>query len=55
MFFPHYANKTRPLGHTLIDGELVLDKDPASGAVSDGLQFHRRLFIDGRNVAASII
>lgn len=28
LYFPHYEDKTRPLGHTLLDGELVLDVDP---------------------------
>jgi mRNA guanylyltransferase len=44
MFFPHYANKTLPLGYTLIDGELILDKDPASGAVSFDLHGPSKLF-----------
>lgn len=34
LYFPHYADKSRALGHSIIDGELVLDKDPATGVVS---------------------
>lgn len=29
-FFPHYENPLRPLGNTIVDGELVLDVDPQS-------------------------
>ncbi|KAF8735139.1 hypothetical protein AX14_002646 [Amanita brunnescens Koide BX004] len=28
LFFPHHENPLRPLGNTLVDGELVLDVDP---------------------------
>ncbi|KIY63048.1 hypothetical protein CYLTODRAFT_438709 [Cylindrobasidium torrendii FP15055 ss-10] len=31
LFLPHYADMKRPLGNTIVDGELVNDKDPQTG------------------------
>ncbi len=33
IFFPHHENPHKPLGSTIIDGELVVDTDPKTGQV----------------------
>ncbi len=33
LFFPHHENPLRPLGNTIVDGELVLDVDPRTKKV----------------------
>ena len=33
LFFPHHENPMRPLGNTVVDGELVLDVDPQTKKV----------------------
>ena len=32
-YFPHYEDPRRPLRSTILDGELVLDRDPRNGRV----------------------
>jgi mRNA guanylyltransferase len=51
-FFPHYENPQRPLGNTIIDGELVLGVDPTTGRQTLRMLAFDCLVIDNQNVMA---
>ncbi|KAF8344169.1 mRNA capping enzyme, catalytic domain-containing protein [Cantharellus anzutake] len=55
LYFPHYGDKTRPLGHTLLDGELVLDVDAVSKHETLRFLAFDCLVCDGTNVMDRIL
>ncbi|KDQ12255.1 hypothetical protein BOTBODRAFT_56833 [Botryobasidium botryosum FD-172 SS1] len=50
LFFPHYENPQRPLGHTLLDGELVTDIDPRTGKETTRLLLFDCIVVDNQNL-----
>ncbi|KAF8319291.1 mRNA capping enzyme, alpha subunit [Clavulina sp. PMI_390] len=50
LYFPHFRNKAHPLGDTLLDGELVLDKDPRGGPDILKLYVFDCMVCDGQNI-----
>ncbi|KAF8921076.1 mRNA capping enzyme [Mucidula mucida] len=50
LFFPHHMNLKNPLGSTIVDGELVMDKDPKSGQTTLRYLAFDCLVADGQNV-----
>ncbi|QRV85775.1 mRNA guanylyltransferase [Ceratobasidium sp. AG-Ba] len=50
LFFPHPANPQRALGNTLLDGELVMDRDPQTGQESLNLLVFDCIVGDAQNL-----
>ncbi|KAF8077651.1 mRNA capping enzyme [Lyophyllum atratum] len=50
IFFPHHENPMRPLGNTLIDGELVIDVDPRTKQETLRLLCFDCLVVNDQNV-----
>ncbi|KAM6500286.1 mRNA capping enzyme [Amanita muscaria] len=50
MFFPHHEDPRRPLGNTIVDGELVLDVDPQTKKETLRFLAFDCLVVDGQNV-----
>lgn len=49
-FFPHHENPQRPLGNTLLDGELLLDVDPRTRTETLRFLAFDCLVVDNMNV-----
>ncbi|KDQ60776.1 hypothetical protein JAAARDRAFT_172973 [Jaapia argillacea MUCL 33604] len=50
LFFPHHENPMMPLRNTILDGELVLDEDPATHQVTLRFLAFDCLVVDDQNV-----
>ncbi|VDB82912.1 unnamed protein product [Peniophora sp. CBMAI 1063] len=50
IYFPHFDNPARPLRSTIIDSELVIDVDPATGQETLRLLCFDCLITDGTNI-----
>ncbi|KII88307.1 hypothetical protein PLICRDRAFT_54147 [Plicaturopsis crispa FD-325 SS-3] len=49
-FFPHYQNPMKPLGNTILDGELVIDVDPRTKQETLRFLAFDCLVVDNQNV-----
>ncbi|KLO18624.1 mRNA capping enzyme, alpha subunit [Schizopora paradoxa] len=54
-FFPHHENPHKPLGSTILDGELVIDTDPRTGQSTLRMLAFDCLVIDGQNVMSRML
>ncbi|KDQ11894.1 hypothetical protein BOTBODRAFT_162340 [Botryobasidium botryosum FD-172 SS1] len=50
VFFPHHENPRRPMGHSLLDGELVTDVDPHTGRETPRLLLFDCIVVDNQNL-----